>query len=170
MGKRGPKKIPREILAMKGARIRSDRHPGKTVMTASKGGKQVGLEHPVQPPRHLSANAKKIWSQVAMFLQENHLAHEIFNGSLELYCYYMDQHQQMQKYIKKVGRTYCIDGKYGETWQTRPEVKLMDEAAKQVRSLAGEFGLTPSSYGQVRKPLEDPQQGQLWPEIKDQAS
>ena len=169
MGKRGPKPIPREILAQKGARIRKDRYPSKTVMTSSPGGKQLHLKQPIKPPRHLTTNAKKIWKEICCFLKNNHLDHEIFNGSLELYCYYLDQHQQMQKYIKKVGRTYTIDGKYGEVWHIRPEVKLMDEASKQVRSLAGDFGLTPSSFGQVQKATVDPQQGELWPNIAKDA-
>lgn len=167
MGKTGPTRLPKEILAARGARIRKDRYPDKTVMVASKGGNQIELKQAVQPPRHLTSGAKKHWEDVSRFLHENNLSHSIFNGSLELYCYYLDQFQQMEKVLKKEGRWYFVDTKYGEVRQIRPEVKMMDDAAKQVRSLAGEFGLTPSSYSQVKKPAADPQQGELWPSTQE---
>lgn len=168
MRKPGPKKTPKEILAAKGARIRSDRYPhSKTVMSVSKGGNHKLLATAVEPPKHLTRGAKREWKVVSQFLHENNLSHAIFNGTLELYCYYLDQHREMQSFIRTVGRTYAITNKSGEEeWRVRPEVKLMDDAAKQVKSIAGEFGLTPSSYSQVRTPQADPEQGELWPDMK----
>lgn len=167
MGKRGPKPTPKELLIARGARVRKDRYPEvKTVMTASKGGRHITMDRPEKPPSHLSRGAKKIWKEVSEFLHENNLSHAIFNGSLELYCFYLDQFRECEKFLKENGMTYEECTKYQVINKPHPEIKIMAEAAKQVRSIAGEFGLTPSSYSQVKKPSADPQQGELWPSMQ----
>ena len=170
MGKRGPQRTPKEILQARGGRIRKDRYPdGRVAMTASKGGKHINLDLPVEPPKHLNLGAKKIWKEVSSFLHENNLSHAEFNGSLELYCYYLDQHRQLQKFLKENGRTYEECTKYSVIDKIRPEVKMMDEAAKHVTRIAGHFGLTPSTYSQVKVPKSDPEQINLWPTMTSSA-
>jgi P27 family predicted phage terminase small subunit len=153
MGTRGPAKKPRSLIENKGGRVRADRHPAaETTMLPSIGGKLEKLAVPVKPPVHLSSGAKKIWKEISEFLHENGLSHAIFNGSLEIYCKYLDIFREKSKYLKQpgIGDVYSLDTKDGEKWLPRPEVKIMDDAAKQVRGVATQFGLTPSSISQIQ--------------------
>ncbi|MCE7997061.1 MAG: phage terminase small subunit P27 family [Roseivirga sp.] len=154
MGSRGPSKKPRQILENKGSRVRKDRYPDKgSVMTPSPGGAEKKIDSLIKPPSHLTLGAKKEWNKVAPFLLENDMSHEIFNGMLEAYCYNLDLCRQMQKHLKKksVGYTYSVTNKYGdEQWYIRPEVKVYNDALSHVKSISRDFGLTPSSVGQIK--------------------
>lgn len=150
MGKRGPQSKPRELLESKGSRVRSDRYVSNPLQISSGGGSvSIG---PVKPPTHLKPGAKKIWREVSLFLNDNNLSHAIFNGTLEIYCTEMDKYQTISKYLKKkdVGYTYLVEDKWGNvSSHSRPEVKIMNDAANQVKSIASAFGLTPSSKSQI---------------------
>jgi len=55
------------------------------------------------------------------------------------------RHERALLVIDDEGETYTTKTRDGEQQKTRPEVAQVNETWRQIRSLAGEFGMTPST-------------------------
>lgn len=55
------------------------------------------------------------------------------------------RHERALLVIEDAGETYTTKTRDGEQQKTRPEVAQVNETWRQIRSLAGEFGMTPST-------------------------
>ena len=167
MGKRGPAKKPRQILEAKGARVRKDRYPDNA-MKIEAGGKTAELTTPISAPEYMTEGAKEIWEVAAKFLNDNEMSHKVFNGSLEVYCNSLDLYRKSVAYMDTPGIGYVLeqDTRDGSIWKPRPEVKIVNDAANQIKSVATQFGFTPSSVGQIRVEKGSGEVGNAWDKIK----
>lgn len=58
----------------------------------------------------------------------------------------------LQEDIKREGRFYTADTKFGEMIRPHPAVAMYSDASKRLHALLVEFGLTPSSRSKVKAP------------------
>lgn len=132
-GKR--KIIPDTAAPMKGE------HP------APKPGEIATLPIP-PPPQHLSRLAKQTWREYAPELVLSGLLRHLDSMSFEQFCETRARWMRAMKFIgkKKNGETYEKDG----VIRLRPEAKIASDCAKQLRSYANDFGLTPAARTKVK--------------------
>ena len=119
----------------------------------------------VQPPSWLSTGSREVWQSLASKLNQLGLLDQLDVHTLATYCEAAALYREMSAYLAKNGMTYTTISKHGELNRLRPEYKIMNDAAKTMRSLLAEFGFSPSSRtrlaqststGQGQLPLNDP--------------
>jgi P27 family predicted phage terminase small subunit len=134
-------------------------NPGKRKVVPDKAAPMKG-EHPEPkpgeiatlpipaPPQHLSKLAKDTWRAYAPELVRSGLLRNLDSMSFEQFCETRARWMRAMKFIgkKKNGETYEKDG----VIRLRPEAKIASECAKQLRSYAQEFGLTPAARTKVK--------------------
>jgi len=151
MGKRGPAPKPTNLKVLAG-------NPGKRELNMNEPKPEVEIEIP-SPPSFLGTYAKKEWKRIAPVLHEVGLLTKADYAVLAGYCQCYDRWITSEKII----RSKMKENKGKLTFETEsgyvqqiPEIGISNQAMKEMRNFAKEFGLTPSSRTgiHVDKPLE----------------
>ncbi|TCP43943.1 P27 family phage terminase small subunit [Rhodovulum marinum] len=62
------------------------------------------------------------------------------------------RHERLLLVIEEEGETYTTKTRDGEQQKARPEVAQVNETFRQIRALAGEFGMTPATERSLTAP------------------
>ena len=140
-------------------------NPGKRPLPKNEPQPKRGL--PVRP-RHLTREGGAEFTRLAAELDQLGLLAKIDLTSFIIYCETFATWIRAKRVIAKRGFTYTAEG---GIIRKRPEVSIMEQAARTVRQFAVEFGLTPSSRTRVAAGMAG-LQPQLpgsgtWPEHRD---
>ncbi len=152
MGKRGPAPKPTNLKVLAG-------NPGKRELNMNEPKPEIEKELP-KPPAFLSTYAKKEWKRIAPVLHDMGLLTKADYAALAGYCQCYDRWVTAEKTIRakmkanKGQLTFATESGYV---QQIPEIGISNQAMKEMRNFAKEFGLTPSSRTNlhVEKPLEE---------------
>ena len=132
--KPGPKPQPTALKLLKGVRpCRINRNEPKP--------------RPVKPkkPPWLDKIARREWNRIVKLLAPLGLLSEIDGASLGVYCQAFSRLVQAEREIEADGLVLVEDGKT----KTNPAVLIAEKAMKTVRTMATEFGMTPSSRSRI---------------------
>jgi P27 family predicted phage terminase small subunit len=139
MGMRGPAPKPMELVKLEGnpshQKINDDAPKFKPTI-------------PTCPP-WIGAAGRKEWKRLAPELQRLGL---LTSGDYAAFCCLCSAWSDLveaRKDIKENGSTYTTDK--GNTVQ-RPSVGMKNQALKQIKDFAVQFGMTPSARGRIQLP------------------
>lgn len=138
MGRRGPRKLPKEVKARRGTlrtpRTRKEVTPRTPTMS--------------DPPTTLAAEGKRRWEETMRHLQEDDLVTVADLHALEVYCRAWDEVAACDKSIAEHGDTFETDKGYiGQS----PAIARRFRAYDIIRRFQIEFGLTPAARQGVTK-------------------
>lgn len=155
----GRKPLPsavKEARGNPGKRGKNDREP------------QAPAGIPPCPP-WLSARARELWSSLGPMLLEMRVLTLADAPALELLCDTYAEWREAREVVEREGMTYeCeqwapaepVEGEPTKVMiRQRPEVAIAADAAKRLRAMLTEFGLTPSARTRVKTsdaPSADP--------------
>ncbi len=143
---RGRKPIPHALKLVKG-------NPGKRPMA---GDLKPGNEAPT-PPK-MNDQAMEVWNETIPELYRLGVIARIDKNQIAAYCNIEARRRQAQKALDDYGDlVYETRGPSGAMIRHRPEIKIVSDCEKQLKSFAVEWGMTASS----RVRLGDPNQGRL---------
>jgi P27 family predicted phage terminase small subunit len=100
----------------------------------------------LSPPRWLNRAAKLEWRRVVKWLDKMAMASDFDRAVLATYCQAYSRLQEFEKAVQEFGITFVTDKGYV---CQRPEVSLAQKQAALVKSLAQEFGMSPSARTRV---------------------
>lgn len=143
---KGRKKLPDSIKALRG----TDQPCRMTDKPAVQGATVIKL-----PKVGLKGTAKKIFAVVATELMHNNLLDVYGVDMVVAYAREMALYHDMMADIEKEGVTIEVMTKTGVVTQINPKRKVAEEALAAAKSLAVEFGMTPSSRSRVSAILND---------------
>lgn len=142
--KRGRKPKPSQLKTLAGnpgGRPFNDREPRPPVPA-----------HTPRAPRWLGAEAKKVWRHLAPILRDLGLYSTVDRYALAMLCNAAGRWIQAEKDLAK--QDLVLSGAEGGQYQN-PLLHVANKAWEQIRRLAPEFGLTPSSRARLPiNPLE----------------
>ena len=143
---KGRKKLPDELKSLRGTDQPCRMERGKTPTVTS----VVSL-----PRSSLKGTAKKVFEGVATELIHNRLLDVAGVDLVVAYAREMGLYHDMMRAVEKEGYTIEIATKFGTTTVVNPKRKVAESALANAKSLASEFGLTPSSRHRVAALLSD---------------
>lgn len=143
---KGRKKIPNELKSLHGTDQPCRMDDRKIPATTS----VVSL-----PRSGLKGTAKKVFEVVAMELIHNRLLDLVGVDLILAYSREMGLYHDMMRAVEKEGYTIEVETKSGTTTVVNPKRKVAESALANAKSLASEFGLTPSSRHRVAALLSD---------------
>ena len=152
MGKPGRKPKPTAIKIMAG-------NPGKRPLNCAEPTPPAGVP---ACPSCLDDEARKEWFRVVPILQTMRVLSPVDMATLAAYCSAYSEMQQAEALVVEHGIIIVTTSGYA---QQHPAVTIRRAARDQVRKLAAEFGLTPSSRTQVHVIPDDQGAGET---AKDQ--
>jgi len=132
------KSAPKEIKILRGdraSRINSSQPVVKSLYLKS--------------PDWLDKQAKETFEVLAPLLHKMNVVSESDKLALEMLCDAYSEYRIARKFIQENGSTYKCVTANGIMNRTRPEVAIVNDSWKRVRSMMSEFGLTPSSRNKV---------------------
>lgn len=94
------------------------------------------------------------WNRIVPELYKLGLLTTVDQAALELYCSQYSIYRQALKDISNEGSLTTSNIRNGE--KALPQVAIAREAAKTIKALCVEFGLTPSSRSRISIPGENP--------------
>ncbi len=109
----------------------------------------------------LSAEAKKKWPIVREVLQKLPVSTEADILAIQRLAETYAEVLELQEVIRKEGRFYSAETKFGEMIRPHPAVAMYSDASKRLHALLTEFGLTPSSRSKVKGPTDGEQKDPL---------
>lgn len=119
-------------------------------------GKTPTVTSVVSLPRSgLKGTAKKVFEVVATELIHNRLLDLDGVDLVVAYAREMGLYHDMMRAVEKEGYTIEVATKSGTTTVVNPKRKVAESALANAKSLASEFGLTPSSRHRVAALLSD---------------
>jgi len=101
-------------------------------------------------PDWLDDISKSKWESVAPELERIGVLTKIDGATLAAYCKNYGRWVAAEKTLTDKGTTYESDTAKGTIVRVRPELKIAEEAMRQMRAFASEFGLTPSSRSRLK--------------------
>ena len=104
---------------------------------------------PLDPPAHLSAQARAKWIELAQSFDQLGLLTTIDRVAFEGYCEVWARWCRAKRVVARKGLTYTTGN---GLIRKRPEVQIAAECERLMRQLAAEFGATPSSRSRVQMP------------------
>lgn len=148
----GRRPLPSAVKNLRG-------NPGKRPVNKREPKPEMGT--PAMPPG-LCAFAKQIWNEKVKEIEAMGALAKIDGDQLGAYCTAMAHAAAAEQDIQENGLTYeeaQFDkrGKHvGDRRRNNPAVQLWNDATKIAKSLAAEFGMTPSSRSRLKieKPAE----------------
>uniref|UniRef100_UPI004056E55D phage terminase small subunit P27 family n=1 Tax=Alistipes sp. TaxID=1872444 RepID=UPI004056E55D len=143
---KGRKKLPDNIKALRG----TDQPCRMTDKPAVHGATVIKL-----PKVGLKGTAKKVFAVVATELMHNNLLDVYGVDMVVAYAREMALYHDMMSDIEKEGVTIEVETKNGTVTQINPKRKVAEGALAAAKSLAVEFGMTPSSRSRVSAILND---------------
>ena len=143
---KGRKKLPDNIKALRGTDqpCRMSDKPAVQTSTVIK-----------LPKSGLKGTAKKIFAVVATELMHNKLLDVYGVDMVVAYAREMALYHDMMSDIEKEGVTIEVMTKTGVVTQINPKRKIAEGALAAAKSLAAEFGMTPSSHSRVSAIMND---------------
>lgn len=129
-------------------------NPGKRSLPKSEPKPVVGS---APAPEWLEPEARAFWDHYAEILVRTRVLTEADRAALELLCTTWAKWKRAERVLIEQGSSLVVDTDAGPVVTTRPEVRIEADAAKRLRLLLGEFGLTPSSRARVSTAGEDQQ-------------
>ncbi len=140
MGKRGPKPLPREVLAQRGSR--NGRASGNPPL--------VDRSRP-DPPDWLDETARACWEQIAPQLDEMGCLARIDAHALARYCGLWSRWRKAEEFIAKYGETYPLKDGSGNIkyFAQFPQVAIAHRLSLALTKIEAEFGMTPSSRSRI---------------------
>ena len=155
---KGRKKLPDNIKALRGTdqpcRM-SDKPAVQTAMVVK------------LPKVGLKGTAKKIFAVVATELMHNNLLDVYGVDMIVAYAREMALYHDMMTEVEKEGVTIEVVTKNGVVTQINPKRKVAEGALASARSLATEFGMTPSSRSRVSAILNGNEQKDEFAEFEE---
>ena len=130
----GRKAMPVELLLLNGNKNRLTKKEIEARKTAEEKMKMKADQ--VRPPSWLSAPAKREFKRLAAELKEIDLIANVDLNQLAVYCRAYARYVELQK-------------------EDIPNEKTLDTLFKQMKSIATEFGFTPSSRAKLAMPKEE---------------
>ncbi len=94
------------------------------------------------PPAHLSPEAKAEWKRIVPKLKKLGLLTLVDRATLAAYCNACGMLVQADKVLNAKGLTYRARS---GLIKTRPEVKIAEQARKDIKNIGAQFGLSPSA-------------------------
>lgn len=143
---RGRKPTPTAIKLVKG-------NPGRRPLNQAE--PQPTRGRPKQPA-WLTEVAVETWTELVELLDDMRVLTVADGPALALLCATYQDYRDARQVVRDDGMTYEAETEHGSIWRTRPEVAIMSDAAKRLRSLMVEFGLTPSARSRVHAQGELP--------------
>ena len=155
---KGRKKLPDNIKALRGTdqpcRM-SDKPAVQTAMVVK------------LPKVGLKGTAKKIFAIVATELMHNNLLDVYGVDMIVAYAREMALYHDMMTEVEREGVTIEVVTKNGVVTQINPKRKVAEGALASAKSLATEFGMTPSSRGRVSAILNGNEQKDEFAEFEE---
>jgi len=102
----------------------------------------------MDPPEHLSAEAKAEWQRVAPLLYRSRIATELDRAMLAGYCEAWGNYVMASQQVQQYGAVLL--SKNTQTPFQSPYLNVMSMALKQMHTFAVEMGMTPSSRSRVQ--------------------
>lgn len=96
------------------------------------------------------------WNELSALLDDMRVLTLADGPALALLCATYQDYRDAREVIARKGMTYECATQHDSIWRTRPEVAIMSDAAKRLRSLMTEFGLTPAARSRVHAEPEAP--------------
>ena len=155
---KGRKKLPDSIKALRG----TDQPCRMTDKPAVQGATVIKL-----PKVGLKGTAKKIFAVVATELMHNNLLDVYGVDMVVAYAREMALYHDMMAEIEKGGVTIEVMTKTGVVTQINPKRKVAEGALAAAKSLAVEFGMTPSSRSRVAALLSGNEQKDEFAEFEE---
>lgn len=137
----GRKPVPTALRVLRG-------NPGKHPLNTKEPRPERGLP---TCPGHLDRVAKHLWKELGTVLDRMKVMTHADRRALELLVDAYATYRLAKDGLKEHGLTYTTTTPAGdEMVRQRPEVMMAAEAAKRVRQLLVDFGLTPSSRSKIQ--------------------
>ena len=119
-------------------------------------------------PEYLQADeiAYSEWNRLIPELYKLGLLTTVDQTVLELYC---SQYSIYRKALKTISDKGLITNNIRQGDKANPSVAIAREAAKTIKAIAIEFGLTPSARSRIKLPTENPEESpmrKLWKQRK----
>lgn len=135
-----------------GLKLVEGRSPGR-----DSGGRKVAeppafKRIPPEPPEWLPDEARAEWDRVVPELARLDLLKPVDRSALTAYCLTWDRLVQAQRQMQEDGSVLSMNSQ-GRV--RHPAVAVIEAASKELRSWAGEFGLTPSAESKVGRQGDD---------------
>jgi len=105
---------------------------------------------PKKPP-FLDATGRREWNRMCKLLEPLGLLSAIDGAALGIYCQAFSRLVEAEKAIAENGIVHVE----GLCLKTRPEVLIAEKAMRTLRTMAAEFGMTPSSRSRIVVNLND---------------
>jgi P27 family predicted phage terminase small subunit len=155
---KGRKKLPDNIKALRGTDqpCRTSNAPAVQTSTVIR-----------LPKVGLKGTAKKIFAVVATELMHNNLLDVYGVDMVVAYAREMALYHDMMSEIDKEGVTVEVETKAGFVTQINPKRKIAEGALAAAKSLAVEFGMTPSSRSRVAALLSGNEQKDEFAEFEE---
>lgn len=148
---------PKAIKELQGTHRKSRDLPDEMTVPA--------LKSVPMPPEDLPQAAHSVWYRVAAELQALKVLSSLDLDMLKAYCYQVHLMDLALHHIETEGLTIIMQNKGGGIYPVKsPYIAIYNDALTQSRSLAIQFGLTPSSRtkiatGQVKETPKNPFDG-----------
>lgn len=103
------------------------------------------------PPKHLSAVAKKYWKHITPILDSMGVLSVCDETAIELLCECYAEYRAATEALKSYGSpTYETQTKDGSTmYRNRPEVATRSDCERRLKAMLTEYGLTAASRSRV---------------------
>lgn len=134
----GRKPIPTELKKLRG-------NPGKRPLN-KKEAKPGKLTRTPPVPEHIQGAARREWRRMARTLKELGLLTEIDLPALEMYCQMYGRWVDAETKVREMGM--IVKTNNGNPIQN-PYLAIANRAAKDMKALLVEFGMTPSARSRV---------------------
>lgn len=108
------------------------------------------------PPPDLEGKAREVWLQTVPELDRLELTKPLDRHSLAAYCLAVERMYEANADIQENGLTE-IGAKGGRI--KNPAVTVAEQASREIRMWAQEFGFTPSAEGRLSAQAADPDDG-----------
>ena len=140
----GPPKNPSSLRVLRGS-------PGKRPVNKNE---PLGTRGVPKCPAWLTAPARKAWKEMGALLDGMRVINLEDKVALELLCHTYSIWLRANKVINRRGKegglTYKCKTEHGERFLARPEVAIEADSWRRIKSMLGEFGLTPAARTKVK--------------------
>lgn len=136
----GRKKTPTKMKILKGTAQKCRINKNEPVPKVAK----------LATPSYLDAQGKRTFADMAKLIADMRISAASDKHALAMMADMHSIYRKMRKILEVEGFTYETTNQHGDTmFRARPEVAILSDAWKNVRSMMSEFGLTPSARAKV---------------------
>lgn len=148
----GPKKKPTALSIIQG-------NPGKRSLNKNEPKPKAGAP---RCPVSLSDDAKKHWRTIVKQLAAAKIMTKLDSDALALYCEAYARWNDANQHLQKFG----IVVKSPQGWPIQsPYLSISNRAFDQMKSMLGEFGMTPASRTKITTVDDNSKGGDPWSEV-----